>query len=62
MIVELHNYFEHKRRVRATINELNMLSDAELQDIGIHRGMIRSIAMEGEYDNLNANGNLKGWV
>lgn len=62
VLTELHNHFEHQRRVRATINELNMLSDAELQDIGISRSMIRSIAMESEYDNLNTNKNLKGWV
>ena len=33
-------------RVRATIKELESLSDMELNDIGINRGMIRSIAEE----------------
>jgi len=34
-----------KRRVyRSTVKELNKLSDRELQDIGIHRGMIHSVA------------------
>lgn len=34
-----------------TIRELHALSDKELNDIGINRGMIRSIAMEGYFDN-----------
>lgn len=34
-----------------TIRELNMLSDKELNDIGINRGMIRSVAMEAHFDN-----------
>lgn len=34
-----------------TIRELHALSDKELNDIGINRGMIRSIAMESYFDN-----------
>ena len=34
------------RNIRATVNELNQLTDAELRDIGINRGMIISIAYE----------------
>ena len=34
-----------------TVTELNRLSDRELNDIGIHRSMIHSIAMEVHYDN-----------
>lgn len=34
--------------VRETIKELNELTDKELHDIGISRGMIRSVA-EGTY-------------
>lgn len=37
---------ERSRQINATINELSKLSDIELADIGISRGMIRSIAME----------------
>jgi len=33
-----------RAKVRATIKELNCLSDAELHDIGIHRSQIRSVA------------------
>lgn len=34
-----------------TIRELHTLSDRQLKDIGINRGMIRSIAMESYFDN-----------
>ena len=37
---------DRSRQINSTIKELNQLSDAELADIGISRGMIRSIAME----------------
>lgn len=36
---------------KSTYRELASLSDRELQDIGMHRSMIRSIAMEAYYDN-----------
>jgi uncharacterized protein YjiS (DUF1127 family) len=50
---------------RETVAELSKLSDAELRDIGLHRGDIHSIAMETHYDNLDKieyNKNLKGWI
>lgn len=45
---------------RATVNELSALSDKELQDIGMNRGMIHSVAMEAV--EVYTNENLKGWV
>ena len=33
-----------RRNINATINELHKLSDADLHDIGIHRGNIESVA------------------
>jgi uncharacterized protein YjiS (DUF1127 family) len=36
---------------KTTVKELERLTDHELRDIGIHRGNIRSIAMEVYYDN-----------
>jgi uncharacterized protein YjiS (DUF1127 family) len=36
----------HRAKVNNTIKELNRLSDYELQDIGIHRSQIYSIAVE----------------
>ena len=37
---------ERSREINSTIKELSKLSDIELADIGISRGMIRSVAME----------------
>lgn len=37
---------EHTRKVNETIKELSQLTDKELADIGLSRGMIRSVAME----------------
>jgi uncharacterized protein YjiS (DUF1127 family) len=56
---------DHQSKVRATIKELSQLSDAELRDIGIHRGDIYAIAHESYLDNqdkVEYNRNLKGWV
>ena len=48
---------------RQTYNELNILSDSELNDIGINRGMIHSIAMEAYFDSrVHTNENLRDWV
>ena len=60
-------------QVRQTIRELRALTDAELNDIGIGRGDIRSIARGDSdmklssrivYDDkvLPVNANMKGWV
>jgi len=40
-----------KRTYRNTLKELSQLSDRELCDIGINRGMIHSVAMETYFDN-----------
>ena len=45
------------RRIRSTIKELNRLSDRELKDIGLHRGMIHTVANQ-----VHTNPNLGGWV
>ena len=56
------------KATRSTINELNKLTDRELNDIGIARGDIYAIARGDETlervrrDNLKENANLKGWV
>ncbi|MGR3712302.1 MAG: DUF1127 domain-containing protein [Shimia sp.] len=34
------------RTYRQTVNELNELSDRELADLGLHRSMIRRLAIE----------------
>jgi len=56
-IKSLKARYKKYQAYRATINELSVLSDKELQDIGMHRGMIHSVAME-----IYTNDNLKGWV
>lgn len=53
---DVKDKWEHNRKVNETINELSALTDKELNDIGINRGMIRSVAEEAY------NPNLKGWV
>ena len=45
--------FKRAQRIRATIKELHALSDAELRDIGINRGMIISIAYESHTGHAN---------
>ena len=47
---KLSDSIEHKAKVRATIKELNQLTDRELHDIGLHRSQIRSIAEETHND------------
>ena len=54
---------ELHKNIRHTIKELSSLTDKELNDIGICRGDIYSIAHEAYYDDLvKPNKNLKGWV
>lgn len=67
------NNWRHDKQVRQTIRELRALTDAELNDIGIGRGDIVSVARGDSdmklssrivYDNnvLPVNANMKGWV
>ena len=53
IILKLKEYFKmleerrlHREKVIRTMRELSALSDYELQDIGINRGMIHSVAKE----------------
>ena len=41
----------------STVKELSSLTDKELKDIGVSRGMIHSIAMEA-----HTNSDSKGWI
>ena len=61
---KLNAKLSHQSKVRATIKELNRLSNAELRDIGITRGDIYAIANESHFDNhdkVEHNVNLRGW-
>ncbi|MDF1587404.1 DUF1127 domain-containing protein [Marinimicrococcus flavescens] len=42
----IRSTFDAWRRERVTINELNMLSDRDLADLGISRSDIRSLARQ----------------
>ena len=44
MITAISEALRRRRNINATINELHNLSDAELQDIGIPRGNIETVA------------------
>ena len=53
-----------RKAIRATEQQLMALSDRELNDIGICRGDIRSVARKDPMviEFIDANPNLKGWV
>ncbi len=60
----LKDYRKNQMR-RQTIRELNRLTDAELNDIGLGRGDIYSVARGDETlkrSAVDTNTNLKGWV
>ena len=46
--------YEQYKKYNETLNELSKLSDKELSDIGLHRGMIRSVANEVYLDDREA--------
>lgn len=61
----LKRNYELNKNIRATIKELNALTDKELNDIGLTRGDIWSVAHESYLDNqdkVEYNRNLKGWI
>lgn len=49
-VSDIKKSLNHRAKVKATIKELQSLSDYELKDIGINRSMIRSIAEESHND------------
>ena len=51
--------YQYRRAVNATIKELQKLTNAELNDIGLSRGDIWHVAHESH---SHTNSNLKGWV
>lgn len=50
--------YQRHRQINETVKELQKLTNAELNDIGINRGDIYSIARQ----DADMNPNLKGWV
>ena len=49
MWLRLQEQLAEQKKVQKTIEELSRLTDNELHDIGINRGLIRSVA-EGTYN------------
>lgn len=43
---KLDAHFKAQRVARNTVRELSALTDHDLRDIGLHRGAIRTMAME----------------
>ena len=55
--------YKHHKQAQVTIRELSRLSDRELNDMGLARGDIYSIAHGDEsYQRTRVNKNLEGWV
>ena len=60
---KLQENMKRERLARQTIKELSRLSDHELNDLGIARGEIWSIAHSTEeWNKRTVNANLRGWV
>ena len=65
---KLAKSYSNAKLARATIKELQALTDKELNDIGIARGDIYYIAHhlketnDVRYPKISSNDNLKGWV
>jgi uncharacterized protein YjiS (DUF1127 family) len=68
LFTALDKFMVTRARQRRTLKELNSLTNRELNDIGITRGDIKSIAYGNFYADssrtmpLDANKNKKGWV
>ena len=54
--------FDKRRVQRETYRQLSSMSNKELNDIGLHRGLIRQVAFENYSSRPSDNSNLDGWV
>lgn len=68
-LINFRNGHAYRKAVRETIVELNKLTDRELNDIGLARGDIWSVAHESittpekvEAEAIRVNANIRGWV
>jgi len=60
---KLQENYKREKLARQTIKELSRLSDHELNDLGIPRGEIYSIAYATEeWNKRQVNANLRGWM
>jgi uncharacterized protein YjiS (DUF1127 family) len=61
--VDLNEKRIQRKEINNTIKELSALSDRELNDMGLARGDIWSVAHGDEsYKDRGVNPNLRGWV
>jgi len=64
-VVNLNEKRIKRKEIKHTFCQLSALSDRELNDMGLTRGDIYSVAhgtFHREYPNTKANRNLQGWV
>ena len=50
LMIDLRARLARRRVYRQTVNELAVLSDRELADLGLHRSEIRRIAWQAAYE------------
>ena len=63
--VNLNEKRIRRKEIKNTIRQLSALTDRELNDMGLTRGDIYSVAngtFHREYPNTKVNRNLDGWV
>lgn len=51
LFASLKDKLARRRIYRETMSELSELSNAELADLGLHRSMIKRLALQAAYDN-----------
>lgn len=68
-IINLRNEWAYRSAVKTTMKELQQLTDRELNDIGLARGDIWSVAHDSqqkpkklEVEDIRVNANIRGWV
>ena len=61
-IYKVVRYFEDRKTYKETYNQLSNLTDKELADIGLHRGLIHSVSIGAYSPDRSDNPNLRGWV
>lgn len=49
IISEMKTKFQMRRAYRRTVKELSVLTDGELSDLGLYRGVIHETAMKAVY-------------
>lgn len=51
MMLKLNEWYQKRKVFKNTYNELNRLTNHELADLGLDRGMIENVAREAAYGN-----------